>query len=78
MVTRLNLPHQPQGQPFPPPVVYITEKPAWEYKQIIRNLAQEKAPAEAELNSLGADGWELAGIFTDSPLVYFYFKRQTP
>lgn len=57
------------------PIVYVKDEPAWEYKQLVRNLAKEKAPAEDELNALGADGWELAGIFTDSPFVYFYFKR---
>jgi hypothetical protein len=60
---------------LPPPIVYVKEKTTWEYKQLVRNLAKENAPGEDELNALGADGWELAGIFTDSPFVYFYFKR---
>ncbi len=58
-----------------PPTVYIKNKPVWEYKQVVRNLAKEVAPTDAELNALGADGWELAGIFTDSPFGYFYLKR---
>jgi len=33
------------------------------------------APNEEELNTLGKDGWELAGIVTDPPIVRFYFKR---
>jgi len=70
-----SFPPQPQGGLIPPPIVYVKEKTVWEYKQLIRNLAKEKAPAEDELNALGADGWELAGVFTDSPFVYFYFKR---
>ena len=42
---------------------------------LTRNLAKQEGPSEEELNTLGKDGWELAGIFTDSPNVYFYFKR---
>jgi hypothetical protein len=71
----LNFPDQPPNELIRPPIVYVKEKPAWEYRQLVRNLAKEKAPTEEELNSLGAEGWELAGVFTDSPLVYFYFKR---
>ncbi|MEJ2560955.1 MAG: hypothetical protein P8186_32995 [Anaerolineae bacterium] len=56
-------------------MVDVKDKPAWEYKQLVRNLAKEKAPAEDELNTLGAEGWELAGLFTDLTYVYFYFKR---
>ena len=58
-----------------PPIVYVQEQLRWEYKQLIRNLAEEHAPTEEELNTLGVEGWELAGIFTDSPLLYMYFKR---
>jgi hypothetical protein len=71
----LNFPDQPPNEPIRPPIVYVKEKAAWEYRQLVRNLAKEKAPTEEELNSFGAEGWELAGVFTDSPLVYFYFKR---
>jgi hypothetical protein len=58
-----------------PPMIYIKEEPVWEYKQLVRNLAKDQPPSEAELNALGKDGWELAGVFTDSPFVYFYLKR---
>lgn len=58
-----------------PPIVYVDEEIVWEYKQLVRNLAKENAPTEEELNKLGAEGWELAGVFSDSPFVYFYFKR---
>lgn len=61
--------------PVQPPIVYVSDNSGWEYKQLVRNLAKEDAPSENELNALGADGWELTGIFTDSPFVYFYFKR---
>ncbi len=58
-----------------PPMVYVKTHPKWEYKQLVRNLAKEAAPTENELTALGADGWELASVFTDTPSVYFYFKR---
>jgi hypothetical protein len=65
------------GQPAAPitPMVYVRDKTVWQYKLLTRNLSKEEAPSEEELNKLGKDGWELAGVFTDSPLVYFYFKR---
>ena len=70
-----NVPTQPQAGPIHLPMVYVTEKVRWEYKQIIRNLAKEEALTEDELNALGTDGWELTGVFSDAPFVYFYFKR---
>ncbi len=42
---------------------------------VTRNLAKEEAPSEEELNKIGKEGWELVGVFSDTPLVYFYFKR---
>jgi hypothetical protein len=75
MNDRFNLQDRPQAEPVHPPFVLVKEKVVWQYKQLIRDLAQEKAPAEDELNALGADGWELAGVFTESRMVYFYFKR---
>jgi hypothetical protein len=57
------------------PMVYVKEKTVWEYKLLSRNLSKEEAPSEEELNRLGKEAWELAGVFTDSPFVHFYFKR---
>jgi hypothetical protein len=71
----LNFPDQAQSGLIQSPIVYVKDEPVWEYKQVVRNLAQEKAPTEEELIALRADGWELAGTFTASPFVYFYFKR---
>ena len=68
-------PSPADAPPVPPMLVYVKEKSTWEYKLITRNLSKEEAPTEEELNGLGADGWELAGVFGDSPLAYFYFKR---
>jgi hypothetical protein len=59
------------------PIVYVKDKDktVWEYKLLTRNLSKEEAPSEKELNRLGQEGLELAGVFTDSPFVHFYFKR---
>jgi hypothetical protein len=71
---RFNFP--PQSGPAPmTPIVYVKDKTVWEYKLLTRNLSKEEAPSEGELNRLGKEGWELAGVFSDSPFVHFYFKR---
>jgi hypothetical protein len=58
-----------------PPIVDVHEPLRWEYKQLIRNVAEVHAPTKEELNTLGAEGWEFAGLFMDVPRVYVYFKR---
>ncbi len=69
-------PHVPkQSEPIRPPMVYIKEPLKWEYRQIVRDLEKENPPDEAELNMLGAEGWEMTGVAQKPPLVYFYFKR---
>lgn len=75
MLGKLHVPQQAPSGPIPIPMVYVKGKSVWEYKQLIRNLRTEQAPSQDELNALGADGWELAGVFADLPFVYFYFKR---
>lgn len=88
---RINTPETPSrlpgAPPFPnptdetpaitPPMIVVRERPKWEYKRIVQNLARDEAPGEDELNTLGAEGWELAAVVQDSPLVYLYFKRAT-
>ena len=72
-------PHSPESPsapyPLPIPTVSVRDDPRWEYRRILRNLRTEQAPSETELNALGADGWELSGLFSDSPYLYLYFKR---
>jgi len=70
-------PFRPNPPPanLPIPMVTVRDEPRWEYRRILRNLRHEEAPDEAELDKLGADGWELTGIFSDSPFLYLYFKR---
>ena len=65
----------PSGPAPITPIVYVKDNTVWQYKLVTRNLAKADAPTEAELNALGKEGWELAGIVTDHPIVYFYFKR---
>ena len=69
-------PREPQNQPIRPPMVYVEKPLKWEYKQVVRNLEKEKPLDEAELNTLGEEGWELSGIVQQPPLTYYYFKRQ--
>ena len=60
---------------FQPPIVYVSEPTKWEYKKVTRNLDEEEALTENELNELGKAGWELAGVISESGRAYFYFKK---
>jgi hypothetical protein len=73
-----QIPKEPEAvTPAPLPTVYVREPPAWEYKHIACKLNEEAVLNEVEMNALGADGWELAGVSTDAASVHFYFKRLT-
>ncbi len=61
--------------PLEPPMVYVTEPMAWEYKYLRRKLRKDGVPTEKELNAMGKEGWELAAAFSDSEYVHVYFKR---
>lgn len=69
-------PREPQHEPIRPPMIYVEKQLKWEYKQIVRNLENEKPLDEAELNALGEDGWEMTGIAQQLQTAYYYFKRQ--
>jgi len=58
-----------------PPMLYVYEDTVWEYKLLVRTRDQEELPSEEEMNTLGAQGWELAGIANQQKVVHFYFKR---
>lgn len=66
---------QPQTGPVAPPMVYVHEDTVWEYKRIVRNLAQSEPPTAAELNGFGKEGWELTTIVTHGEMLYCYLKR---
>jgi hypothetical protein len=68
-------PQQPQLPPVQPPMVYVFEQQAWEYKIVVKNVTAEELPSEQELNALGVSGWELTGVVTLPGKVQFYFKR---
>lgn len=73
-----DLPHPPQpprSVHVEPPLVFVP--PAWEYKHLVRSLVTQRPPDEAELNALGAKGWELVGTLVERDSAHFYFKRAT-
>ena len=71
----LGVMEKPEARGFRPPMVYVYEDIAWEYKRLRRDLVQEELPIEEEMNALGAEGWELVGVVSHSNSVQFYFKR---
>lgn len=68
-------PREPKQEPVRPPMIYVEKQTKWEYKQVVRNLENEKPLDETELNALGQEGWEMTGIAQQGALAYFYFKR---
>ena len=67
-------PHPEPRVPLPLPTVYVA--PVWEYKHLHRVIRGDAPPVtENELNALGADGWELAGMIPSLTGVHLYFKR---
>ena len=67
-------PSEPRGGHVQPP--WVPFEPRWEYKEIIRELGAEGLLHEEELNALGAEHWELAGVASQAERVHFYFKRE--
>jgi hypothetical protein len=55
------------------PMTYVAEPPVWTYKDVVR-APPEPIPIE-EMEDLGRQGWELAGVFGDRDEAHFYFKR---
>ena len=70
-------PEPPSPAPTDPAflMVYVYESLRWEYRRIARNARDQGAPSEQELNALGAEGWELAGIANLPGEMYYYLKR---
>ena len=63
----------PAGTPLDPPLVWV--EPRWEYRDVVRHVSDEGPLSEAELNVLGAEHWELAGVIPTGEWVHYYFKR---
>lgn len=53
-----------EGNTPPVPVVYVRDEASFIYKVLERDLNTEAPPTEDELNALGAEGWQIAGITT--------------
>jgi hypothetical protein len=76
MIPQPARPDVSPGAVIPVPVhVYMRERVTWQYKRIVRNLAKEEPLSEGELNELGSEHWELCGMVSDAPFVYFYLRR---
>ena len=56
-------------------MLYVYDDCAWEYQVLVRDPARENLPDAAELDALGAAGWELTGMLALEQAVRFYFKR---
>jgi hypothetical protein len=57
------------------PMVWVREPVVWEYRRLERERGDHGALPVQELNELGEEGWELAGVLAVEERVYFYFKR---
>jgi hypothetical protein len=68
-------PQSPQQPRVQPPTVYVYERQKWEYRVVMKNVADEPTLSEGDLNALGKDGWELVGIVPLPTKVQFFFKR---
>jgi hypothetical protein len=67
-------PAEPRGGHLDAP--WVPVEPRWQYKDLVRELGSEELPTEADLNALGAEHWELAGVASEGTRVHFYFKRE--
>ena len=56
-------------------MVCVREVTPWEYRAMVRPLADDSMMTAPELNALGAEGWEVIGIVTPSHNTWYYFKR---
>ena len=72
------VPH-PAAPPVPPPAALplpmVHVVPTWSYKHLQRPVAELGELTAAELDELGAEGWELTGVVPESGTVHLFFKR---
>lgn len=79
MSARVEIPFPPRpGEPRSGHVepLFVPLEPRWEYKELVRDRQAEGLPSEADLNDLGREHWELAGVVSEGERVHFYFKRE--
>jgi hypothetical protein len=79
MSVRIEIPFpphrsEPSASRINPP--WVPVEPRWEYKQVVRDLEDEGVMTESELNTLGNEHWELAGIMREDHRAHYYFKRE--
>ena len=75
----IEIPFPPRHEPHPyshPDQLFVPVTPRWEYREIARDM--DALPTESELNALGDEGWELAGVTPAAGRVHYYFKRERP
>jgi hypothetical protein len=61
-----------------PQFVLTMEPIAYEYHTEIRNMREAEKPLDpADLDALGAQGWNLLGVLVDNDLWVYHFKRPT-
>ena len=53
----------------------IPVDPQWEYREVVRD-PDSGLMSPWELDALGAEHWELAGVVAAGDGVHFYFKRE--
>jgi hypothetical protein len=75
MNKQLDVAEKSQALGYRPPMLYVYEGTAWEYKRVSRDSTHEGLPTEEEMNALGAEGWELASVVSQPSQVDFYLKR---
>lgn len=75
MINQIQPPTVPKAGPVQPPMMYVQEQLTWEYKRIDRPLEPEQLLDEAELNALGAEGWQLVASVTAKSVVCTYLQR---
>jgi hypothetical protein len=67
-----NFPN-PSGPTPHTPMVYVRDRTVWQYKVLPQDVPL--SPSEAELNTLGKEGWELTAVLSQGGVTCFYFKR---
>ena len=79
----LEIPPRPPWPPVGPAlpaqshieVPMIPVDPQWEYREVVRD-PDSGLMSTGELDALGAEHWELAGVVGAGDGVHFYFKRE--